>query len=126
AIKFDPNKIPKDLATVVRAIRERKTCHDFRTVPPEKYLHWLRAPVMDIAKRRLNFHRMPRRRGNKTHSIGEIIRNSRLDLSLTQKKLAEKHDLSLRVIRDLEQGKMDASLKATNEILAVFGRSLNA
>lgn len=126
ALKFSEDAIPDDLKTIVQDIRKRRAEKNFRGIPPDKYLHWLRAPVMDIAKRRLDFHRVPRRRMKRTHAIGEIIRNGRLNLALTQEQLAKKYDLSLRIIRDLEQGKMDASLKATNEILAVFGRSLNA
>jgi transcriptional regulator with XRE-family HTH domain len=47
-------------------------------------------------------------------------------MAYTQKEFAEKFGLSLRVLRDLEQGKMNASLKTVNEILAVFGRTLSA
>jgi DNA-binding XRE family transcriptional regulator len=126
ALKFKAGELPKDLAILVERIRKRQADEDFRGIPARNYLHWLRAPVLDIAKRRLDFHRIPRRRSTETHSIGEIIREGRQRLSLTQKELAKKYGLSLRVIRDLEQGKLDASLKATNEILRVFGRKISA
>lgn len=125
ALKLDQKEIPHDLAAILKGIRTRKAVKDFRGVPPDKYLHWMRAHVMDVAKRRLNFQTAPRRRMSDTHAIGETIRAGRLNLALTQRQLAEKYHLSLRVIRDLEQGKLDASLKATNEILAVFGLSLH-
>lgn len=124
ALKFKKAEIPNDLTALVALIRKRQEPGEFRGVTPEAFLHWLRAPVMDVAKRRIDFHRLPRRRDGETHSIGKVIKDGRLRLSLTQKQLATKYDLSLRIIRDLEQGKMDASLKATNDILQVFGRSI--
>lgn len=126
ALKFVPEKLPADLARVVRNIRERKVGIPFRKVPARAYLHWLNAQAMEVAKRRLNFRKAPRRRVANTHDIGDIIRQGRINLALTQRQLSKKYDLSLRVIRDLEQGKLDASIKVANKILAVFGRSLNA
>jgi ribosome-binding protein aMBF1 (putative translation factor) len=124
ALKFTADEIPSDLKDILECIRARHSNKEFRGIPAQDYLHWLNAPVMELAKRRLEFHRMPRRSPNKTHAIGEVIRRERLRLSLTQKELAQKYHLSLRVIRDLEQGHMNASLKATKEILKVFDCTL--
>jgi DNA-binding XRE family transcriptional regulator len=124
ALKFKRAEVPDDLAKQIALIRSRQASGYFRGIAPRKYLHWLSAPIMDVAKRRIDFHRMPRRRSTAGHSIGEFIRESRLRLALTQKQLAKKNNLSLRIIRDLEQGKMNASLKATNEILQVFGATI--
>jgi DNA-binding XRE family transcriptional regulator len=124
ALKFKKNEVPDDLAKHLDHIRKRQANESFRGIEPQNYLQWLSSPIMDIAKRRVNFHRMPRERSTGGHAIGAFIRTSRLRLALTQKQLAEKHNLSLRIIRDLEQGKMDASLKATNDILKVFGHAI--
>ncbi len=126
ALKFSPKEIPDDLANILKCIRARKSSDEFRGIPPQVYLHWLDAPVMDLAKRRIDFHRVPRRRIRKTHAIGEVIRCERFRLSLTQKELAEKYGLSLRIIRDLEQGNLNVSLKATLDILKVFNCTLSA
>jgi DNA-binding XRE family transcriptional regulator len=125
ALKYRSDEIPEDLVIVVNNIRNRNATSEFRGIPARNYLHWVGAPVMDVAKRRIHPRRIPRRRDTETHTIGAIIRDARLCLSLTQKQLAKKYDLSLRIIRDLEQGKLNASLKATNEILKVFGRALS-
>lgn len=125
ALKFEKNQIPDDLAKQMDLIRKRQPNDDFRGIAPRNYLHWLRAPVMDVARMRIDFHLRPRRRATVTHTIGEAIREGRIRMSLTQKQLATKYNLSLRIIRDLEQGKLDASLKATNEILQVFGRAIS-
>lgn len=126
AFRFDLKKLPMDLAAVVKDIRDRNEGTAFRNVPVHAYRHWLTALAMDIAKRRLNFRKVPRRRVASTHSIGDFIRQGRLALALTQCQLAKKYRVSLRIVRDLEQGKLDASIKATNEILAVFGTRLRA
>lgn len=124
ALRFKNSDIPKDLARVLRCIRQRQRSEDFRGIASLNYMHWLNSPAMDFAKRNLDFRHKPRRSRADSHSIGEFIRDSRINLALTQKELAKKYKLSLRVIRDLEQGKLDASLKITNEILQVFGRSI--
>jgi DNA-binding XRE family transcriptional regulator len=124
ALKFRKNEIPEDLALNLERIRKRQQTENFRGIEPRSYLYWLKSPVMEVARRLLNFHCIPRRRSIETHNIGAFIRESRMRLALTQKDLAKKYNLSLRIIRDLEQGKLDASLKATNDILAVFGSTL--
>ncbi len=90
ALKFTKNDIPDDLAKQIERIRKRKTNENFRGIAPHKYLHWLSAPVMDVAKRRIEFRHMPRRRATETHMIGEVIRESRFRLSLTQKTVGRK------------------------------------
>jgi DNA-binding transcriptional regulator YiaG len=126
AIVYKNKDMPKDLADVMKRIRTRNEAREFRGVPARKYLHWLSAPIMDVAKRRINYRELPRHRLTRTHSIGEVIRDGRYSLALTQQQFANTYGVSLRVIRDLEQGKLDASLKAVNDILAVFGRKLSA
>ena len=117
--------IPPDLNKVLQGIRARKRTGEFRGIPAAKYTRWLHAEVINTARRRLDFRTQPRRRGH-SNILGEIIRDGRIKLAMTQKSFASTYHLSLRVIRDLEQGKMNASLKATNDILHVLGRSLRA
>ena len=81
---------------------------------------------MDIARRRLDFRGAPRRRTASANNFGDIIREGRLKLCLTQESFAKKYNLSLRVVRDLEQGKTTASIASLNAILSVFGRTLKA
>ena len=126
AVRHKKRDIPKDLAAVIDDIQNRRDSKTFRGVPPEKYRHWLKAPIMDIARRRLDFRGAPRRRSAGSGSFGDIIRDGRLKLCLTQEAFAKKHNLSLRVVRDLEQGKKTASIASLIEILAVFGRTLRA
>jgi len=126
AVRYTKREIPPDLAKVLGDIRNKQPGTVFRGVPPEKYNHWLKAPAMEIARRRLDFRRAPRKRGDKAGSIGEIIRDGRIKLSLTQEAFAEKYGLSLKVIRDLEQGKLSPSLSSVMAILAALGRTLRA
>lgn len=132
ALRFTKRDIPPDLARVLKDIQQRAECAPFRGVPPQKYCHWLGAPIMDVARRRLDFRRAPRRaprrarqrRAESKTVLADTIREGRLKLSLTQEDFAKKYNLSLKVIRDLEQGKMTASIGAVSDILKALGRTL--
>lgn len=126
AVRFKKRNTPKDLAAVIDDIQNRRHCKPFRGVPPEKYCHWLKAPIMDLARRRLDFRSAPRRRSTSSNNFGDIIREGRLKLCLTQEAFAKNNNLSLRVVRDLEQGKTTASVASLIAILGVFGRTLRA
>ena len=126
AVQLRKRDIPNDLAAVIDDIQNRRECKPFRGIPPQKYCHWLKAPIMDIARRRLDFRGAPRRRAASANNFGDIIRDGRLKLCLTQESFAKKYNLSLRVVRDLEQGKTTASIASLNAILSVFGRTLKA
>ena len=77
-------------------------------IPPEKYCHWLDAPVMDIARRRLDFRAAPRKRSDGKSVFSDMIRDGRMKLCLTQEAFAKKFNVALKVLRDLEQGKTSA------------------
>jgi len=124
AVRLRKRDVPKDLAAVIDGIQNRRQCKPFRGVPPEKYCHWLKAPIMDIARRRLDFRGAPRRRSTSSSNFGDIIREGRLKMCLTQEAFAKKNNLSLRVVRDLEQGKTTASVASLITILGVLGRTL--
>ena len=126
ALKYTKKDIPEDLAAVMQCIHDRRDASDFRGMPSEKYLHWLSSPIMNVARRRLDHKHMPRRGAAHTHAIGEVIRQGRMMLAMTQRQIAKEYGVSLRVLRDLEQGKSDASLKSVNDILKIFGRQLRA
>ncbi len=126
AVRLRKRDIPDDLAAVIDDIQHRRDCKPWRGIPPQKYCHWLHAPIMDIARRRLDFRGAPRRRSANTGDFGAIIRDGRLKLCLTQESFAKKYNLSLRVVRDLEQGKTTASIASLSAILSVFGRTLRA
>jgi len=125
AIQLKKQDIPRDLAAVIKDIQTRSNITKaFRGIAAQKYYHWLHSPVMDVARRRLDFRRIPRRRNEGHGSFAEIIRSGRLKLALTQKAFAEKHNVSLKVLRDLEQGKTTASLGTVISILTALGRTL--
>ncbi len=126
AVQLRKRDIPEDLATVIDDIQNRRDCKPFRGILPQKYCHWLKAPIIDIARRRIDFRSAPRRRSTSASNFGDIIRDGRLKLCLTQESFAKKYNLSLRVVRDLEQGKTTASIASLSAILGVFGRTLRA
>ncbi len=124
--QFERNEIPKDLLNVMKHLEKGKNPPDFRGIPAQKYSQWLASNILDVAKRRLDPKQSPRRRSSPANRnrIAEVIIEGRMMLAMTQRQLADTYNVSLRIIRDLEQGKMDASLKSVNQILAIFGRSL--
>ena len=126
ALRFRKVDLPQDLAAVIEDIQNRRECKPFRNIPAQKYCHWLHAPIIDIARRRLDFRGSPRKRSAIKTDFGGIIRDGRLKLCLTQESFAKKYNLSLRVVRDIEQGKTTASIAALSAILKVFGRTLRA
>jgi len=121
---LDPYSFPDDLNQLLEDIKLRRPLGTFRGIPAEKYMHWMNSKAIEMAARRLHFRTMPRRRRNRTSSLGEYIREQRMKLCLTQKELADKIDLSVRVIRDLEQGKMTVSILNANRILKTFSSAL--
>lgn len=127
ALRFKKRDIPPDLAEVIRSIQNKdEETKPFRGITPQKYRHWLSAAVMDLARRRLDFRKTPRRRTDAAGSFAEIIREGRIKLSLTQKDFAKTYNVSLKALRDLEQGKTTASLGTVICILNAVGRTLRA
>ncbi len=124
ALTFNKQDVPRDLAKVLDDIQKRRKCGSFRGIPPQKYCHWLDAPVMDIARRRLDFRRAPRKRSHVKSVFSDIIRDGRMKLCLTQEAFAKKFNVSLKVLRDLEQGKTSASIGTLMAILNALGRTL--
>lgn len=122
--------IPDDLRAAAEAIKLGGEVPDFRGMPGAKCAHWATAPCLDVAERKLNYRTTPRKvkgkQKEKYTSIGSIIIEGRAGMALTQRQLAEKFKVSLRVIRDLEQGKTTASIKSVNSILEIFGRRMSA
>jgi y4mF family transcriptional regulator len=93
-------------------------------VQPQAYLRWLHSSALAQASKRLSFRSLARACRHATTSIGAAVNQARVERSLTQKQLAETYGLSLRVIRDLEQGKMTASLKNVIDVLAALDRKI--
>ena len=123
ALQFAKGDIPRDLAQVIKDIQTRsEVTKPFRGIPAKKYCHWLQSPVMDIARRRLDFRAAPRRRCEANGSFARVIRDGRMKLCLTQKDFAEKYNVSLKALRDLEQGKTTASLGTVIKILNAVGK----
>ncbi len=59
----------------------------------------------------------------KTSLINFVKQNRKL-AQITQIELAEKADVGLRFVRDLEQGKKSLRMDTVNKVLALFGAEL--
>lgn len=59
----------------------------------------------------------------KTHLIN-FVKDKRKLTGITQIELAEKADVGLKSVRDLEQGKKTLRMDTVNKILALFGAEL--
>ncbi len=57
-------------------------------------------------------------------TIGEYIRNKRKMFNLTQVELAERSGVGVRFVRELESGKPTVQLNKVNQVLALFGETL--
>jgi y4mF family transcriptional regulator len=53
--------------------------------------------------------------------ISKFVKNRRKLLKLTQRELAKKAGVGLRLIRDLEQGKKTLRLDKVTQVLRLFG-----
>ncbi len=56
--------------------------------------------------------------------IGLYIRNKRKLYKLTQAELAERTDVGLRFIKELEAGKPTVRMDKVNQVLGLFGEEL--
>ena len=56
--------------------------------------------------------------------LGEYIRGKRKLYNLTQIELAERSGVGVRFIRELERGKTTVQLDKINQVLALFGETL--
>lgn len=53
-----------------------------------------------------------------------FVKEKRKSVNLTQKELAEKAGVGLRLIRSIEQGKTNLNINSVNQVLALFGHQL--
>lgn len=53
-----------------------------------------------------------------------FVKQKRKLANITQVELAEKADVGLRFVRDLEQGKKSLRMDTVNKVLALFGAEL--
>ncbi len=53
-----------------------------------------------------------------------FVKHKRKLADITQVELAEKADVGLRFVRDLEQGKKSLRMDTVNKVLALFGAEL--
>ncbi len=54
----------------------------------------------------------------------DFVKQKRKMAKLTQVELAEKAEVGLRFLRDLEQGKKSLRMDVVNKVLALFGAEL--
>ena len=57
-------------------------------------------------------------------SLSEFVRDKRKEVNLTQEEFAERADVTLTVVRKIEQGKENLNLKKFNQVLQMFGHML--
>ena len=57
-------------------------------------------------------------------TLSSIIKQMRKSLKLTQEDLSIKSGLGLRLIREIEQGKVSMRMDKVNQLLALFGMEL--
>lgn len=53
-----------------------------------------------------------------------FVKQKRKRVNLTQQALAEKAGVGLRLVRDIEQGKINLNMVGVNKVLALFGHEL--
>lgn len=58
--------------------------------------------------------------------LSQYLKKKRKSLNLTQKDLALKAGVGLRVIREMEQGKSTLRMDKVNQVLMLFGAELGA
>jgi len=58
------------------------------------------------------------------HDLPNFVKMRRKKLNLTQVELAEKSGVALTVIRKIEQGKGNLSMSKVNQVLLMFGHTL--
>ncbi|MBN1634040.1 MAG: helix-turn-helix transcriptional regulator [Ignavibacteria bacterium] len=58
------------------------------------------------------------------NNLSKFLKEQRKIYKITQRELAEKSGISLRLIRDLEQGKETSRIDKVNTILKLFGFKL--
>lgn len=54
-------------------------------------------------------------------NISNFIKEKRKQLGITQIELAERAEVGLRFVRELEQGKQTVRLDKVNQVLSLFG-----
>ena len=58
-------------------------------------------------------------------SIAEFVKERRKKLGMTQVVLADRAGVGLRFLRELEQGKTNLRLDKVNQVLQMFGNTVN-
>ena len=56
--------------------------------------------------------------------LSEFLKKKRKDLGLTQIQLAERSDVGIRFVRELERGKKTLQMDKVNQVLSLFGKEL--
>jgi y4mF family transcriptional regulator len=57
-------------------------------------------------------------------ALSKFVKNQRKKHTLTQPQLADRAGVGLRFVRDLEQGKPSLRLDKVNQVLGLFGHSM--
>lgn len=58
-------------------------------------------------------------------TLSKFLKQKRKESNLTQQELAAKSGVGLRLVREIEQGKITMRMDKVNQILALFGAELS-
>lgn len=58
-------------------------------------------------------------------TLSKFLKQKRKESNLTQQELAAKSGVGLRLVREIEQGKITMRMDKLNQILALFGAELS-
>lgn len=57
-------------------------------------------------------------------TLAQVVKEKRKAHKMTQQELSEKSGIGLRLVREIEQGKMSMRMDKVNQLLALFGMEL--
>lgn len=117
-LKADNRKLPDNLLEVINAYNANGKLPPFDEIPARKYSQWFDAPIIAHAKRKLKPRNQPRLSHKDSSNLGQMIKNERIRRGFTQLHFANEFEISLRALRDLEQGKYSVTVYNLMSIMA--------
>ncbi|MDC0358426.1 helix-turn-helix domain-containing protein [Oligoflexia bacterium] len=113
--------LPSNLRRVVQALLAKKEPPNLGGLEAQQYMQWLDAPAMRQALKRLHPRAKPRQRQSEVRGVAQQISSARRERGFTQLHLSRHFQISLRALRDLEQGSVSPSLGRVIEIADTLG-----
>ena len=123
------NELPADLIEVLDAIKKREAYPNYHYARPVDYLQWFGSPALELARKRLSPASKPRMKTAQglqdLSGIAGIVKQARISGGFTQQHFAKRFNVSLRVLRDIEQGSINVSFARLREILHALGKEVH-